>query len=225
MKDNNNKDDLVVGRINFSSNDISNIGKQLTEVTQKEDTIVTIATDKPKHLMIDVECLSKTTDAVILSIGAVAFNMNGTTGAEFEKFVDVNSQIKAGASVEWSTIQWWFNQEETARKQQADATRFPLKDCLVELTQFCKDNLDPKFYAWSNGASFDLAMLNYVYAKFNMPTPYTYKKQLDCRTISWLAKLSTKNYSDETDIKHSAVSDCHFQIRFVVDGHKILKDY
>lgn len=90
---------------------------------------------------------------------------------------------------------------------------------------WCIENLDEKFRVWSNGASFDLAMLNLAYDRHDVPTPWKYNRQMDCRTIAWLSKISTKNYSEKTDVKHSAVSDAKFQIRFVVDGYKILKDY
>ena len=40
---------------------------------------------KKHHLMIDLETLGKTSDAVITSIGAVAFDMDGTVGIDFER--------------------------------------------------------------------------------------------------------------------------------------------
>jgi len=176
---------------------------------------------KYSHLMIDLETLGKTCDSVILSIGAVCFSMDGTVGDELELFPNVDDQIKI-RKIEWSSIQWWFKQEADARLAIADAVRVSdLKNCLQTLDIFCEEHLTENFKVWGNG--FDIPLLNHAYAQFSLNTPWSYKNILDCRTMTWLSKISTRNYSDNNDIKHSAISDAKFQIRFIVDAYKVIK--
>ena len=179
---------------------------------------------KPHHLMIDLETLGKTSDAVILSIGAVAFNMDGTVGPEFEKFPKIDEQF-VNRKIEWSTIQWWISQEQAARLTIASAPRvLSLEGCLAGLSDFCKDNLDEKFKVWSNGASFDIAMMNHAYDQIGLETPWSYRNQMDCRTIVYLSKISTKKY-ESFGTKHNAIDDCKWQITWTVDAFKILRGY
>lgn len=177
-----------------------------------------------KHLMIDLETLGKTSESVILSIGAVAFDMDGTVGPEFEIFPIVDSQMNH-RKVEWSTIQWWMKQEEPARFGIVDANRHATLDqCLESLSMFCRTNLDEKFRVWSNGASFDIAMMNLAYAQAQMETPWNYHNQMDCRTMVYMSQISTKKY-ESSGTKHDAVDDCKWQISWTVDAFKILRGY
>jgi len=185
---------------------------------------VNVTNTKKKHLMLDLEALGKTCDSVILSIGAVAFDMDGTVGPEFEKFPKVDEQF-VNRKIEWSTIQWWMSQEQTARMTITEAPRSQsLVNCLIDLKQFCEDNLDEKFKVWSNGASFDIAMLNHAYSQCGMETPWTYRNQLDCRTMVYLSKISTKKF-ESSGTKHNAIDDCKWQIAWTVDAFKILRGY
>ena len=179
---------------------------------------------KSHHLMIDLETLGKTCDSVILSIGAVAFDMDGKIGPEFEMFPRVDEQF-AKRKIEWSTIQWWMSQEQTARMTIAEANRdHSLESCLGELSNFCKENLDEKFKVWANGSSFDTAMLNHAYDQYGLETPWTYRNQLDCRTIVYLSKISTKKY-ESSGTKHNAIDDCKWQISWTTEAFKILRGY
>lgn len=193
------------------------------------EKIETISNDKTtrkfKHLMIDLETLGKTADATILSIGAVAFEMDGTIGPELELFPTVEDQIGI-RKIEWSTIQWWLKQEADARLTIADAKRdgCSLETCLQNLTTFCNTNMEDNFKVWSNGASFDIAMMNHAYNQFKMPTPWSYRNQMDTRTMAYMSRISTKKY-EGTGIKHSAVDDCKWQISWLIDAFKILRSY
>jgi len=177
---------------------------------------------KFSHLMVDLESLGKTADAVILSIGSVPFDMNGEIGESFEVFPQVQSQIK-DRKIEWSTIKWWFDQDDIVRRQQADAERHQnLKDCLYSLDFFIQWHCTDNFRIWANGASFDTPMLNHAYDQFGMETPWSYRNQLDTRTMVYMSKISVRKY-DSSGIQHSAVDDCKWQISWLVDAYNILK--
>lgn len=192
----------------------------MSEVSAVAEVVV----KKPKHLMLDLETLSKSADSVILSIGAVAFDMDGTVGPEFERFPTIDDQM-VNRKIDWSTVQWWMEQEQTARMSIANADRvLSLKECLIDFAGFCRDNLDEKFRVWSNGASFDIAMMNHAYDQYGFETPWSYRNQMDCRTIVYLSKISTKKYFSN-GTKHNAIDDCKWQIGWTVDAFKILRGY
>lgn len=179
---------------------------------------------KYSHLMIDLETLGTHCDSVVLSIGAVCFDItNGETGEKIELFPTVDDQFEK-RKVQWSSIQWWMKQENVARNSIADAHRsYNLKTCLESLNTFCKINLEDNFKIWGNG--FDVSLLNHAYNQICLSTPYSYKKVMDCRTLTWISKISTNKHSDFGDIKHNAISDCLFQIRFIVDAHNVIQSY
>lgn len=186
--------------------------------TKMENTVV----KKIKHLMIDLETLGKTPDSVILSIGAVAFEMDGSTGPEIELFPLVDQQL-TNRKIEWDTIVWWMKQEEKARTSITDAVREDsLHNCLLTLDTFCKEHLDEKFKVWANGAAFDIAMLNHSFDQYKMPTPWSYKNQMDTRTMVYMSKISTRKY-DSVGVKHSAIADCKWQISWLIDAYNILR--
>jgi len=174
------------------------------------------------HLMIDLETLGTSLDAVILSIGAVPFNMVGEMGEAFEIFPTVQDQIPS-RKVQWSAIEWWFKQEEQARLSIIEQVRSRmLHECLMLFKDWCEYNLDEKFRVWSNGASFDIAMMNLAFANVNLETPWSYKNQMDCPTMVYMSKISTKKY-DGVGVKHNAVNDCKWQISWTVDAFRILR--
>jgi len=175
---------------------------------------------KLHHLMIDLETLGVQTNAVVLSIGAVCFNItDGTLGKEFEIYPIIETQTNR--NIEWGSIKFWFNQPENVRKEQSEAYRnISLLECLNLLNDFCSNNLVENFKVWGNG--FDIPLLNQAYNEYNLITPWSYKHIFDCRTITWLSKISTSKYSDDKDQKHNAISDCKYQIRFVVDAFRVI---
>jgi hypothetical protein len=181
-------------------------------------------TIKFKHLMIDIETLGSVADAVILSIGAVPFDIKtGETGKEFVAYPDVNSQFDT-RKVQWNSLSWWMVQNDKARFELTEAERsFGLKACLFNLREFCSVNLDDNFKVWSHGASFDIPILNHAYSEIaDGIVPWKYRNQLDTRTMLYCSKISTKQYDNEEGTKHSAISDCHWQIKWLVDAYRIL---
>jgi len=179
--------------------------------------------EKWKHLMVDIESFGTTADSVVLSIGAVPFNLDGNIGKDFEVYPKVQNQF-SNRSTHWTSIQWWFKQEQSVRFQQADANRCDdLNSCLNQFSSFCLENLSENFKIWGNG--FDIALLNHSYEQYGMKTPWSYKNILDVRTLVWLSKISVKKYEIDKTKAHDALNDCKYQISFLIDGYKILKDY
>ena len=68
-------------------------------------------------VMIDIETLGTDPGSVILSIGAVEFDLKtGKTGEEFYQWIDLESSSNKGFSVSAGTIKWWMMQNKKARQ-------------------------------------------------------------------------------------------------------------
>ena len=184
-----------------------------------------IGIKKKQHVMIDFETLGTNCDSVILSFGAVPFNMDGTTNTGFEFYPDVQSQLE-NRKVSWSSVEWWFNQNDAVRRDQAEAQRlFPLEYWLESFSNWCQENLEDKFKIWSNGAAMDIALLRHAMIQHNIKIPWSHKCEYDTRTMVYMSKISVNKY-DTGETKHNALNDCNWQISWLVDAYKILRgDY
>ena len=68
--------------------------------------------------MVDLETMGKTNNAAIISIGAVFFDESAVyCGNSFYSVIDLRSSLDLNLTVDASTILWWLQQNETARKE------------------------------------------------------------------------------------------------------------
>jgi DNA polymerase III epsilon subunit-like protein len=142
-----------------------------------------------KHLMIDLETLGTTPGCVILSIGAVYFDSNGSLGDEFYKVIHRASCVEAGLHEDPDTLAWWNRQSVEACQVLRDAELdggATLAKVLSEFSDFCKR--DTKVKAWGNGADFDNAILNVAYKAVNVKQGYTAYSGRCYRTVKNLFK-------------------------------------
>lgn len=147
-------------------------------------------------VMIDLETLGTTADAVIVSIGAVRFDINAAPGTPFASADDcfyivcsVGSQ--ADRHISRATQEWWWQQSPQAR----DVFDQPSTDitlALVGLGAFISAT-PGKPNVWSNGADFDLPMLAHAYRQYGVALPWkpyagrcyrTYKNLPGARAIT-----------------------------------------
>jgi hypothetical protein len=76
------------------------------------------------HLMVDLETMGNGPYAPVISIGAVFFDPNtGETGEEFSVNISLESSMRYRARPDASTILWWMEQSEEARKSLTSNTQ------------------------------------------------------------------------------------------------------
>jgi len=134
-----------------------------------------------KHLMVDMETLSVTPQAVILSIGAVIFNPyhEGHTD-EFYLKVTLDDQDQLGREIDPKTIDWWSKQDPAIMEEAFDETgRILLSESIERFHKFAW-GCDA---FWSHGATFDLVILENIYKSFNKGLPWNYWQLRDTRTL------------------------------------------
>ena len=69
------------------------------------------------HLMIDLETLGTAADSVILSVGAVKFDLHSTAIDDhgFYGSISIDSNFDAGRRVSEDTLLWWLKQPAAAQ--------------------------------------------------------------------------------------------------------------
>jgi hypothetical protein len=134
-----------------------------------------------KHLMVDMETMAVTPDAVVLTLGAVHFNPYGNGIGEKLYFrVNIDDQDALGRSVDPSTLEWWGKQDPAIMEEAfSEKDRIPLVEAMDKFHKFawgCS-------HFWSHGATFDLVMLENIYRQINKPLPWNYWQLRDTRTL------------------------------------------
>lgn len=163
-------------------------------------------------VMLDLETMGNKSNSSIVSIGAVEFNIEtGETGREFYKVIDLHSCLDCGLKVNASTIYWWLQQSEAARKRICEKGEHIstvlgnfnlwMNDCVVDVR------------IWGNGARFDIGILEDAYLACYLETPWNFRKEMDVRTLVAVAPEIKANMPFE-GVEHDPIDDCKYQIKY-----------
>lgn len=134
-----------------------------------------------RHCMIDLETMSVTPDAVILTLGAVHFNPYGNGYGDKIYFrISIDDQDALGRQIDQSTLDWWAKQDPAIMEEAfSDQDRIPLKEAMDRFHKFAW-GCDA---FWSHGATFDLVMIENVLRQMGRPLPWNYWALRDTRTL------------------------------------------
>ena len=167
-----------------------------------------------RHLMLDLETLGTTPGCVVLSIGAVEFDLNGIKG-EFHAHIDTDSSTALGLQVDARTAMWWIDQSKEAQNALLQADTFPIQDVLNAFN----DTFEWKdLKIWANGASFDFPILEATYKAASRTVPWKYYNQMDFRTMKNLVpKDSYELLRVRPDTAHDALNDATAQAQTLIN--------
>jgi 3' exoribonuclease, RNase T-like len=135
-------------------------------------------------IMIDLETLATSTDAAILTIGAVKFDPFGKDIEEpdmdsFYVKVDLDSCHDLGLAVSDDTVAWWANQSKEAQEEAFGTdNRVHIRDAFDQLYKFCWGAKR----VWSNGSGFDIVICETVFKRLQKACPWNFWQTRDCRT-------------------------------------------
>jgi hypothetical protein len=135
-------------------------------------------------IMIDLETLATSTDAAILTIGAVKFDPLGLELKEpamdsFYCKVDLDSCDRIGLVTNDDTIAWWASQSKEAQEAAFDPTdRIDIEEAFARLYKFCWGAKR----VWSNGSCFDIMICEHVFKKVGRAIPWKFWEIRDVRT-------------------------------------------
>jgi len=170
------------------------------------------------QLMIDLETMGTRPGSVIMSIGAIAFDLKtGELGEQFYRTIDLQSSLEIGLTVDPATESWWAKQDPAIHARMFKDTA-PVKEVLAELCKWISQLPSP-VCPWGNSAAFDLGLLADVLEKCGLPLPWNYYNERCCRTIVAL-NPGIKYAMAKPSAAHDPIEDCKYQIRYVT---KIVK--
>ena len=173
-----------------------------------------------KNNMIDNETLGTTADSVILSIGAVKFDLaSGQIDDEgFYVSISVDSNMEMGRRISEDTLMWWLKQPAAAQQ-----VFFEPKETLRTALELLSDWIGTDDYeVWSNGADFDIPMLAHAYAQHSIKVPWKFWNARCFRTWKNLPGARSVKLSDAVGVKHNALADAFSQATAAAEIHKAL---
>lgn len=162
--------------------------------------------------MIDCETLGTTSDAVVMSIGAVKFDLHSkkTDDEGFYASISIESNLELGRRIAEDTLIWWMGQAKEAQGVFHEP-KVPLCSALKDLTEWLGE--DPgSLHVWSNGADFDIPMLSLAYAQAGLETPWKFFKNRCFRTFKNLPFPPAYAVNREGP-QHNALFDAIYQAK------------
>jgi exodeoxyribonuclease VIII len=162
------------------------------------------------NVMVDLETLGNGNNSVIISIGAVKFDvLTGVSEDTFYVVVDPSSCVATGLEMDASTVVWWMSQTEDARAVFNDQTRVTLEEALQRFSAWYPEGAA----LWGNGASFDNTILANAYRKVGVEQPW---KFWDDRCYRTLKNMSPPLFHQRMGTHHNALDDAIFQAEHAV---------
>jgi hypothetical protein len=177
--------------------------------------------------MIDIECLAQSSDAVILTIGAICFDPYSNDIEDFQnqkiekhnftKFyrrVSIDSCTDAGLVISDDTVTWWSKQNQKAIDEAfSEDDREPLDKVLKELFTFSRHCT----HFWAKSPQFDMSIIETAAKRLEFGVPWRYSQLRDVRTIEELTGLESRSSND-----HRADEDALNQAKIVQKSYQKL---
>jgi hypothetical protein len=170
------------------------------------------------HVMVDIETLSTRSNGVILSIGAVQFDLKGHILNGFHEGVDINSCIKRGLHIDGDTVKWWLGQSKENIDRLLKLSCSSLEGALKAFEKCFSLMGKDSIYMWSHGSNFDLVVLENAYHAVDSKVWWKYSNVRDTRTLFDIA-----NYKYIAKGGHDALEDAINQAQAVGEAYQQLK--
>ena len=158
-------------------------------------------------IMLDMETLATSPDAVILTFGAVKFDPKNSEEPDRPIYfrIDVDEQTALGRVINEDTLVWWGKQEPAVFEEaMSEEDRVSLDHFTTELNRYVVGANK----IWCQGPTFDITMLENLYRMIGKPVPWSYWQIRDSRTLGDLTSVQRKHTKDTA---HNALGDAYVQ--------------
>jgi DNA polymerase III epsilon subunit-like protein len=170
-------------------------------------------------VMFDLETLGTTADAVIMSVGAVKFDLRSGKIEDdaFYRSISIESNFDLRRRVSEDTLIWWMKQGAAAQTVFHEAKE-TLSVVLEELSDWIGNK---KSLVWSNGADFDIPMLAHAFTQCQIEIPWEFYNARCVRTYKKLPGAENIKI-EQIGVKHNALADAYHQAVLVSIIHNTL---
>jgi hypothetical protein len=160
-------------------------------------------------IMLDIESLSLQPNAQILSIAAIKFDpfeitVDFSNNPKLDILLDLEEQVNRHQDE--NTILWWSKQDKKVQaKIFNEEDRLSINETLNQLTKFCWQMST----IWCQGPTFDITVLNNLYAEYGRGIPWKYNAIRDSRTVLSLVDI------ENPIVTHDSIEDVIRQAKLV----------
>ncbi len=157
-------------------------------------------------VMIDLETMGTASTSAIIALGAVRFDTE--IREKFYEIIDLESCVKLGLTIDPSTVVWWMQQNEQARKE---FTRegLVLPVALLRFSQWLGKDAE----VWGNGSDFDNVILANAYKKCGIEQPWKFYNNRCYRTVK---NMNRSVKMQRTGTYHRAIDDAKSQAKHLI---------
>lgn len=141
-----------------------------------------------KHVMLDLETLGTGPRAAVVAIGACEFDPRGvgTQPDSFYRRVSLATAMAAG-DVDPSTLLWWMQQSDAARKAtfvgEAGSLESSLRAFNSWLDYIDNGGLAKNVCVWGNGATFDNVVIRSAFKAVGLDPHWSFRNDKCYRTV------------------------------------------
>ena len=174
-------------------------------------------------LMIDLETLGTSNNAVIVQIGACFFDRyTGIVETGIRYNISIDSCLAYGLQVDGGALEFWLNQKNRTWLD----NQKPLKDVLEHFKKYIMQQegiINSKnITTWAH-ATFDFPILINAFKKTKVYFPIGYRSLRDIRTLVDLSG-GYKPLEETEEATHDALDDCKRQVRYCTKAFNIIKE-
>ncbi len=167
------------------------------------------------HFVIDLETMAKAAPAPIVAIGCVRIDGLAITGERYWQ-IDLASAMACGGVPDASTITWWLQQSDEARREIDGRTQgLELPRALEQLAEFMAVPVGDSL-VWGNGATFDNVILRRAFDDCAIGAPWPFWCDRDLRTI--LGLFPEAKAREFQGVKHHALDDARHEALQLIDA-------
>ena len=191
-------------------------------------------------ILLDIETTDVTANACVLSLGALAFNPNGTLAElkdapKFHCHVELGHQIRLGRDYSLSTIRWLKGQPDAVRLNAAKSavSRITLQEMVAKLSGWMNGLSDNPSNVHVRGMNFEGVILPNIEKQLGVRFPFNYSGYNDTRTLIRDYLDTDSSYvrddalSEEAKemigmlTKHVAIDDCIIDAIQIIEARRI----
>lgn len=168
------------------------------------------------RIMLDLETMGNGSNAAIVSVGAVRFDIDEGITDTFEIGIDLASSVAQGGVMDASTVMWWLGRNEGARQKLLSAPTTDTTSALLAFSSWAwKDATVIVDEVWGCGATADNVWLSNAYRRAGVIAPWTYKADRCYRTMRELFPFVPK--PPFVGVEHYALDDARNQALHLIE--------
>lgn len=167
-----------------------------------------------RGVVVDLETMGLESNAAIISIGAVKFDINDGIISEFYTNVSLKSSVANGLRINPDTIMWWLDQSDGARRALLEKKGVDLTVALQMFMDWYNETPTYKT-VWGHGAGFDNVILKKAMSLTGI-SPWGYRDDRCYRTLLELYKNRVPKPDIEI-VEHNALEDARYEALHLID--------